>query len=353
MAQKMTLNQFILEVWEMLGKPTDVAPVTRLDDLSTVDPTLPGYLQLKRWVNQAYEVVATWRTPGGQYLRQRDMIDRKYLKWGPHQIEGTFTDTTDTSELGYNDQLYDFNFPDDYFYNNQTPPAMIIIGISGLGQPLPYEDITPETLELQNLDPTQEYWRIYQSLDEDWVSLAYFVDEHTVRTVLPLPWVIPESTVTFYERGVNWRRFDVMSTMDDLYAIRQVRVMDSKSDMEIASRTENFTNNLLTVGEPTQYFREGRYLYFDKHVDKDYTLQMEYYKQVEPLEEEDDVPELQNRFYTPMILWATYRGLLRYGENKTAYSLKGFFKDEMTSIIKEDDLDVERYESHFIGGGSY
>ena len=346
----MTLNEMILETWEMLGKPTDITPLDRLDDVTTINPDLVGYKQLKRWVNLGYKAITTWRTPGGQFFRSKDMIDRKYLQWGPHTITGSHTTTTDDSEDGYDSTQHLFEFPEDNFYVNNEPPAMVLLGLSTLGQKLPYEEVTPETLELQELDPEYPYWQVYQVLEADWVSLAYFIDDHTLYTLEPLPWVIDESVPVVYERGLNWKRFS--DNFKDFYAIRQLRVIDNKYDMVLASRTENFTNNLTEVGMPQEYFREGDYIYFDRHIDKEYTLQIEYYKQAKPLENTDDEPDIQERFHTPIVYWAAYRGLLRYGENKDAYSLRGFLDSEMRSIIKEDDLDIERYEGNFIGGNN-
>ena len=91
-------------------------------------------------------------------------------------------------------------------------------------------------------------------------------------------------------------------------------------------------------------------MYFDKHIDQEYTIQLEYYRQAELLDLGTDSPVIPERYHTPIVYWAAYRGLLRYGENKTAYSIKGFLDAEMRSIIKEDDMDVERLEGNFIGG---
>ena len=348
----MTLDEMIVETWDMLGKPTDITPLDRLDEPDSINPSLRGYRQLASWVNLGYKAITTWRTPGGQFFRHRDMIDRKYIQWGPHDIVGEHTETTDESELGYNPEEHIFNFPDDDFYRNNVPPELVIIGIKGLGAMLPYRDVDPESTELQEIDPSLEYWEVYQLLDADWISLAYFTDADTLYTLLPLPWVTDTSEITLYERGINWSRFNVINPLDDLYAIRQLRIIDKKSNMELASRTENFTQNLLEVGTPNEYFREGRYLYFDKHVDQEYTFQLEYYREAEDLIDGNDTPTIPSRYHTPIVYWATYRGLLRYGENKDAYSLKGFLDSEMRSIIKEDDMDIDRLEGNFIGGNN-
>jgi len=347
----MTLDEMIIEVFDNMGRPTDVSPLDRLDDNETLNPDLWGYKQLQAWINQGYKAITTWRTPNGRFYRQRDMIDRRYIQWEPHELDSD-TDLTDGSEDGYLQDQHLITFPDDTFYEGNTPPAMVLLGLKGLGDDLLFEEVTPETLEFQTLSADLEYWRVYETqLDADWSSLAYFVDEHTLYTLRALPWVIPETVPTVYERGINWARFQVAQPLNDLYAIRQIRVIDGKHDMEIASRTENFTQNLAEIGMPNEYWREGPYIYFDRHIDQEYTLQLEYYKEANPLTDGEEVPVIPERYHTPIVYWASQRALLRQGENNDAYSFRGFLDQEMRSIIKEQDLDVERYESNFVAGG--
>lgn len=346
----MTLDEMILEVFDNLGRPTDVSPLDELDDNSTINPSLQGYRQLRNWVNQGYKAITTWRTPNGRFYRQRDMIDRKYVQWGPHELTSHNTDTTDTSEQGYDSTQHEFSFPGDDYYVGNRPPAMVLLGLSNLGDLLEYEEVA-ETVELQAVDPTLEYYRTYrQEIDADWVCLAYFIDDHTIYTIEPLPWVIPETVATIYERGINWGRFNVDQDLNDLYAIRQLRIINTKDDMDVAARTENFTQNLAELGTPSEYWREADYLYFDRHVVETQTYQIEYYKQAEALVNGSDTPAIPERYHTPIVYWASQRGLLRYGENNDAYSMRGFLDMEMRSIIKEEDLDVERYESNFRSG---
>jgi hypothetical protein len=346
----MTLDQMLIEVFDNMGRPTDVSPLDKLDDNSTLNPDLWGYKQLQSWINQGYKAITTWRTPNGRFYRHNDMVDRRYIQWGPHVLEDNM-DLTDKSADGYTTGQHLYTFPDDSFYVGNQPPAMVLLTLDGLGDLLEFQEVEPETTQFQALASDLEYWQVYETqLDADWSSLAYFVDEHTLYTLRDLPWVIPITVGTVYERGINWARYQVAQPLNDLYAIRQLRVIDGKHDMEIASRTENFTQNLAEVGRPNEYWREGRYIYFDKHVDQDYTIQLEYYKEANPLVLGTDVPVIPERYHTPIVYWASQRALLRQGENADAYSFRGFLDQEMRSIIKEQDLDVERYESNFISG---
>ena len=352
----MTLDELILEVFDNLGRSTTLSPLDRLDENDTLNPDLWGYKKLQAWINQGYKAITTWRTPNGRFYRHKDMVNRKYIQWGPYDLTGDHTLTTDTSEEGYDSTQHELNFPDDDFYVGNIPPSMVLVALNTLGDQLQFQEITPPDTEFQVIDPLLEYQQVYQVLDSDWVSLAYFIDAHTLYTLEPLPWVIAETKITIYERGINWKRFNVQTALDDLYAILMVRVIDKKGDMDLASRTENFTQNLGEIGPPSEYFREGPYLYFDKHVDSEYTLQIEYYKQANPLVSGTDVPDVPERYQTPIVYWATQRGLIMLGENSDAYSIRGFLDMEMRSIVKESDLDVERLEGNFqagfMGGGN-
>lgn len=349
----MTLNEMILELFDNLGRPTDVCPLDTLSDNTTINPALPGYIQLRNWINQGYKAITTWRTPNGRFYRHNDMIDRRYIQWGPRALTHSMNLSDPDADKGYTQDVHQIVFPSDTYYETYTPPAMVLVGIVGLGDDLEYQEVTPATLPYQSVDAGLQYSQVYQQvLGADWASLAYFTDSHTLYTLAPLPWVTPESVITVYERGISWKRFAIQHDVLDLYAIRSLRVIDKGHDMELASRTDNFTNNLSQVGTPNEYWREGEYLYFDRHVDQEYTLQLEYYREPYPLLTGDQVPEIPERYHTPIVYWATYRGLLRAGENQDAYSMRGFLDQEMRSIIKETDLDIDRLEGNFRAGFS-
>ena len=339
----------IIETFDNLGRPTNISPLDRLDDNDTLNPDLWGYKKLQAWLNQGYKAITTWRTPNGRFYRHRDMVNRKYIQWGPYTIVGDHENTTDGSELGYDATLHELEFLDDFYVGN-IPSGMVLVALSTLGDQLQFQEVDPASIPFQDIGSSLEYQQIYQSIDGDWVSLAYFVDAHTLYTLKTLPWIVDETEIVIYERGINWKRFNVKSALDDLYAILMVRVIDKKGDMDLAARTENFTHNLESVGPPSEYFREGPYLYFDRHIDQEYTLQIEYYKQANPLLLGTDSPDIPERYQTPIVYWATQRGLLMLGENDDAYSIRGFLDMEMRSIVKEDDLDVERLEGNFQAG---
>jgi hypothetical protein len=122
----------------------------------------------------------------------------------------------------------------------------------------------------------------------------------------------------------------------------------TKKDALLASRTENFTQNYSELGWPTQYYREKQYLYFDWHVPQELTYQIEYIEQITKLTSGSQAPVIQERFHPCIVYWALYRGLLRFGEQTDAYSMFRFLDNEMKTIVKEDDLDIDREEGHFV-----
>ena len=367
----MVLEEMVLELFDNLGRPTDLSPLDRLDDNTTINPTLPGYNQLRRWLNQGYKAITTWRTPGGKFFRMRDLITRKNIEYGPHDLDMVFLPANPTVA----DESHIIYFPDDPYYAGFTPPGMVLVTLKNLGNDLEYEDVdglppsSPTYLESLGIPNVEgEFQNVYKTTNADWCSLGYFLDDHTIYTVNRIPWTIMETEAKVYERGIFLTRF---SDAINLYAIRKLRIIgydstiESKNvtdsgislssskktdpaDMELAPRTENYTRNLADISKPTNYYREQDYIYFDWHIDRDYTYQLEYDRVADELVELTDAPVIQQRFHVPIILWATYRGLLRYGENTDAWSISKFLSSEMTSIIKEQDLDVERLEGGFI-----
>lgn len=348
----------IIETFDGLGRPTDITPLDELDDNSTINPTLPGYQQLQRWVNLGYEAITKWRTASGKFYRHRDTIKRRFCQYGPHLLTGNWNEYNPADPAFTITKT--FSFPDDLYYENLVPPDLVWVTFNNLGAELTYSEVTPKTVDYATSPSTMGisniYQNVYQYLDADFASLAYFIDAHTIYVLDDLPWIIPETEITIHEKGMYVSRFNQPFTLsvDDLYAIRQVRVFDPevKSDSVLASRTENFTQNYSLLGRPTQYYREKQYLYFDYHVPSEYTYQLEYIEQVTPLNAGSQEPVIQERYHTCIVYWAIYRGLIRFGEQTDAYSMFRFLDNEMKSIIKEDDLDVEREEGHFIGGNS-
>lgn len=355
----MTLNQMIIEVFDNLGRPTDVSPLDELDDDSTINSSLPGYQKLQQWINLGYEAITKWRTPGGKFYRHNDMIKRKFCQYGPHTI------VQDWAEYNPDDPAFTVTktlpFPQDLYYQNNIPPDLVWVCFTNLGEDLEYQDVVPEGVDyvgslsapgLKNI-----YQNIYQITGADYCSLGYFTDYDTIYLLGDIPWMIPETEVKVYEKGMYYDRFvsPGNQSLDDLYAIRSIRVFDEsmQTDSELASRTENFTQNYGNLGRPTQYYREKKYLYFDWHVPEELTYQIEYIQEITPLVNATDEPIIQKRFHTPIVYWATYRGQIRWGNNDDGVSMYRFLDTEMRSIIQEQDMDIERLEGHFNGGGYY
>jgi hypothetical protein len=354
-----TLDEMIIDVFDNLGRPTDLSPLDELDDDLTINPTLVGYKKLQQWVNLGYEAITKWRTSGGKFYRHNDMIKRKFCQYGPHLLDQTWV------EFNPDDPFFTptntLLLPEDNYYVGNVPTDLVWVTMKNLGADLEYEDVTPEDIDFVNSPSVNEissiYANVYLTTDADFASLAYFVDPHTLYLLTPIPWMIPETEVTIYEKGIYINRFlsPGNEIVDDMYAIRSLRVFDPalQTDAELANRTENFTQNYGDLGRATSYYREKQYIHFDWHVPQEFTYQLEYTQEVPKLVEQDDSPIIQVRFHTPIVYWATYRGQLRYGNNDDAYALYRFLDTEMKSIIKEQDLDIERLEGHFNGGGGY
>lgn len=67
----MTVNEMILEVWQLLGEPTDIDPTdgTANPTTANIDTTTQGYTRILRALNQGQVRVATHRQPRGRMFR--------------------------------------------------------------------------------------------------------------------------------------------------------------------------------------------------------------------------------------------------------------------------------------------
>lgn len=299
----MTLSKMVIEVFDNLGRPTDIMPLTDLSDNTSIDITLPGFTTLANWINQGYELVARWGRRGQPNPNYAQLIKRSMASIGPHTVTGVTTvvsshllTMTDTEYLGY------------------IPPSTVVV-------------------------------RITDGTGEGYESVGYFLTSTTIQLFTTMVANDGTSVFEISERGFYWSRFITAPNIP--YAIRAIRSLEDQVDTELAARVENFSQSAASLGEPTSYFKEGDYIFLDTALDDDYHYEIEYEIETIPMSALLDEPVIPKVYHPPMVLWASYLGKLRYGENTDAYSFSGFFDTQMKLIVSEKNREIERLEGGF------
>ncbi len=299
----MTLGEMIIEVFDNLGRPTDITPLDTLSDNTTINVALPGFIKIAGWLNQAYEQVARWGKRGSPNPSYAQLVKRSFFSIGPVTLAGVTSVATSFS-LTFTDSTY--------------------VGL-----------IPPSTVLLRITDGTGEGYQ----------SVAYFTDANTLHLFTEMVANDGTSVFELSERGFYWTRYIVSPNVP--YAIRAIRDIGNQVDTELANRVENFSQSAAQLGHPSEYFKEGNYIFIDSALDNTYHLEIEYETETMDMALVADVPLIPKVYHPPMILWATYIGKLRYGENSDAYSFSGFFDTQMKLISSEQDRNVERLEGGF------
>lgn len=298
----MNLERMVINVFNNLGRPSDISPLTILDDDATMDNSLPGFLQLAEWINLGYEALTKWKTPSGRYLRLEQIVARKITHIEPYSV----------IEYACTEDSHDFILTDDH-YVGFVPPTTVLVSIT-------------------------------EGLGAGYSSLAYFSDATNLYLFDSFPANDATSVVLISERGYDFRRaFGV----DHPYAFRAIRLLNLPSEVELAAQVENFTGQISTEGIPTEYFKEKTYLYFDKVIDELLIAEFEYDEQILPMTELTDIPSVPTVYHMPIVYWATQQGLYRGGESDEGYKMSRTYDTAMRSIFWENEKNTARTDGGF------
>lgn len=301
----MNYGELVMGVWDNLGRPSDLSPLTNINDDTTINNTTNGFLIIGRWLNTACETITKWKTPQGRYQRFDDIIARKILTTGPYVLVNA------TATVGSKVVTLD---PLDNNYVGFVPPTTVLVYIStGSGS--------------------------------GFSTLAYFTDDHTLVLFTEMSADYDGTSVLeIRERGYYYTR---VLTANRPYAFRAIRVLSELSEVELAARIENFTGSINQSGQPSEYFKEKAYLFFDKALDQDYILELEYDDEIIAMVDLIDVPVIALVYHTPMMDWATAQGYKRAGDLDESYKLTRTFDTGMRGIFMENEKNIARVDGGF------
>ena len=305
----MTLTQIRTEIWEGLGELTDLDP--------SADPT-----RLNLIVNEGYRRVCFWKDPvTGRHVRFRACFGEM------NYYSSTVTDTVSSS-------------------NNTTFPYYIDLTGTNVGaQNDRYNDWVIE-ITSGNEDGEKRFITDYDAAN----YRVYFTDDFTTG-------VSAADTVKLYKNfdrllpsSHAWVDDHIaLPATNDLYLndgnfLEVLRLVDINKEVEIgrAHSVELFTNYTTAAGDPSEWYRLGNRIVYDKAVDEDKSFHMEYYRAPTALSNANDVPNIPEQFHYAIVLWGLEWGYRRGMESNHKYSVKMDFREYMNSVVGQYDVESAR-----------
>lgn len=282
----MTVNEMILEVWQLIGEPTDLDPTDGTADPlpANIDTATNGYTRILTALNQAQISVAMWRQPSGRQFRWRGGIGSSIL---------TVTPTTTTVEN-----------------------TAVAVG-----------DFTVDTA----LTGSDDDWNGY--LIKVGTEIRRVVDS-TAAGVLTVGKAFDVAhavgtTVTYIAQPA--------SLPTDLLEIRTI--YDFENDCHIGWN-ERVSSPIFEYaeGEPSMFWRNSRNLYWDAgYFDATRRYGLEYYRLPVAMSD-SQACELPEQFHWAIVLWAAGWGYWRQQDPNERKNLRDEFADFMRTRQTEEML---------------
>jgi hypothetical protein len=306
-----TLSEIRTEIWEALGKPTDLDP--------SVDAT-----RLTRWVNEAQTVLGAWRDPdSGRIFRYHGLFGSLNYK------SKVLSDTIATVS------------------NDDTPYYLELDGDEiGTGDDR-YNDWV---VEITSGDADGEV-RLITDYDSD-NSRIYYANAFNTEPSA-------DDTVSIYKRfdyllpeGHSWvsEHIQLPATSDsylatgNLMEVLNVYDITNRVLLEKGSRVDMFKD--LTAGHPTMWYRYGNRLFYNCNQntdDVDYRL--EYFRNPMSLSSDGDVPELPLQYHRAIVLQGIIFGHIRTLEYDKKWMLQQDLKLHMRQVVSQWDIRDERIDN--------
>lgn len=321
----MTLEEMRNQVWDGIGRPTNLDPSVSATTLNWV-------------VNEAQRQVAGWRDP---QLGRRVRFNCLYSTMNFYSVvlTGTLTAVNNTTfpysvsqaEVRSNDAADRYN---GWVIEMTSGDAdgesrMITDNAFGAGTNVLYVEEA-----FDNLPAIGDTYTMYKS----WMPIYPSAHVWSADGI-----ALPAATGLNYVNG-------------NLLEVLRVKDISNARVLEIAGDKSSFVDCHLSTGDPRQWYRFGNKLYFDYNVSDNRWFEAEYYRMPTSLSTTSDVPEIPETFHWAMVLWGIWWGHRVRRESSNAYSAKLDFIDTMRQKVGDMDLLGERAETQFkmdMGGSRY
>ena len=285
-----TVSEFVEELWERIGEPSDLDPYQA--DGTTIDDTSTGWTKMLRAINRGITSVASFRDPqSGRLFRFRDRHAWQYV---------TFTPASTTTT------------------------AAITKG-----------DLTVEFAASSGADAYNDYLiKVGQE-----VRLIVDDDGAGTYTVNKAFDGAHDSGATIYYAP---RYLTIAITGNKFVEVVSVFNMEEESVVEVGQRGDVFNARSTQEGDPRFYYRVGGQLYLDRvQFDDTQTYRVEFLRYPGDVDAVDDTSGLPEAFDEAVLMWAVAWGFGRYLDPQKRAAAKSEFVAEMRMHASEWHLDGE------------
>lgn len=256
-----------------------------LGEPSDLNPnTTQGRIYLLQGVNEAVRAVASYKDKvTGQFFKYNQFRDELYLSYSVY---------SETVQAG-------------------STVNTVIIGSLPSGE----TDLSGSTLEVGSesrviISNTGVSCQVEEPFTSDPTGEDY---------TLHLRWVNIPDTVDFIE-------------------LLKVEDIDNQTQLNPGAKDNTYLTNLGQTGNPTEWYRIGRRLYFNTCPDEDFNLRVWYYRMPQSVSANASVPELPSNFHFAIVLWTTYWGYMWMQEPTEAYAAQRRFQDFMRTTKNQMDV---------------
>ena len=301
----MTLSEIRLEIWNNLGKLTDLDPAT--------DGSYNGGPYLTYVANMAQRRVASYKTSRGRIMRFNTLKGEMFFE--NTIIEGTLDANGTTSTVIFPNA--DVGTGDDR-YNGW------VLKINGTYRILVDYVTSTRTGTLHEVLSTApaigDTYALYKKFSYLLPSTHAWISEHIQ---------LPATSDRFLNEG-------------NFLEILKIEDLEQERKLTKATRGRSFVTLQTSTGDPQKWYRYGNKLIFDYAPEEQKWFRMEYYRLPLDMSSDSDEPELPEEFHYGLVLWGTEWGYRREGESNEKYSTKLDFKEFMEQTILELDISDER-----------
>lgn len=283
----MTCSSALVEIWEMLGEPTDLSPYTNPNDVSTFSMTLTGTTALLRALNHGIQAIASYkdRTTGRHY-RFRDCIAERYIQ--SDTTSGTATSASSTSSVVLDTAESAANTLRGALIVCNDENRLIVSNTTAAV--VPHKEFSSTTA-------SQDYV-IYRR----WLDLS----------------------------GEDTRLYEVLSLFD----------MEDEQELDRRFAGELAEEQILDTGVPTTWFSTGSRIWFDYHVEDERYYKINFYQLPAYLTSSDETTELPlpEPVHYACILWCLAWGFGRYQDPTMRYSYRKELQEFMRETATQFDV---------------
>lgn len=321
----MTVEDMSVEIWELLGEPSDLVPGT-LDTNGnlTYDSTTTGGAKLLDWINRGVSRILSWKTKQGRISRFRDIDERVFFQGfevtGTASAGSASTLTLEAGSSSVND-----------YYNGMV---VSLTDGTGEGQSRLVTDYNGSTLQV--------------TVASDWETTPDATSEYAINKAF---YRFRESTDADVADNI------LVDAKDKILTVTMVKDLKDETELQYRVKGDTFVGSADETGTPNQWWIEGNGIRFDVAPEDDRWYEAHVRVLPEDVTTGTDVVQIPETFHEAVVMWCMWWGLLRNGAFTEAYAMKRNLDDHMDMTVHENDLLMEeldgQVEMYGYGPGAY